>query len=115
VVRLTSKKQQIPHFVRDDRYLVCLELATTKNVRGSERRPGAYFPRAQKRRQDAGATGGGAICDEFMLCDGAGYALAASMALRSVVSGLSLASHLLSKIMVGHLSAENFDHCGKPL
>src|SRR5262245_21330416 len=36
------------------------------------------------------------------------------MALRSVVSGLSLASHLLLKIMVGHLSAENFGHDGRP-
>jgi len=36
------------------------------------------------------------------------------MALRSVVSGLSLAAQVLSKIIVGHLSAENFGHVGRP-
>src|ERR1700742_643272 len=35
------------------------------------------------------------------------------MALRSVVSGFSFAAHVLSKIMVGHLSAENFDQVGR--
>jgi hypothetical protein len=42
------------------------------------------------------------------------YVLAAAMALRSSVSGLSLASQLLLKIIVGHLSAVNLGHAGKP-
>src|SRR5579872_2918866 len=37
------------------------------------------------------------------------------MALRSVVSGLSLAAQVLSKIIVGHLSAVNLGHGGRPL
>src|SRR5437016_1436380 len=35
------------------------------------------------------------------------------MALRSTVSGLSLAAQVLSKIIVGHASAVNFGHVGR--
>ena len=36
------------------------------------------------------------------------------MALRSTVSGFSFATQLLSKIMVGHFSAVNLGHVGRP-
>src|SRR5580693_154802 len=36
------------------------------------------------------------------------------MALRSVVSGFSFATQLVSKIMVGHLSAVNLGQLGRP-